>query len=344
MSNATREIGFGIIGAGAVSPLHAAAISNCPGARLVAVADLSEERARKLAGDAASYADYREMLARPDVDVVCVCVPSGMRLGVCVDAARAGKHILAEKPLEVTLERADAAIEACEAAGVKLAVIFQVRFMPGVQALRGAVELGQLGKLVMGDAYVKWHRTQEYYDSSDWRGTWEMDGGGVLMNQAIHHVDLLQWMMGPVESVFGRTATLVHERIEVEDTAVACFRFANGALGTIAACTSASKGVPARLEIRGETGTVILEEGKIALWDVEGVPQPEVESMDLGSGASDPSAITSLGHQAQINDLVQAINENRPPVVDGREARKAIEIIAGIYRSARDGAPVRLPL
>lgn len=343
MSNATREIGFGIIGAGSVSPLHAAAISNCPGARLVAVADVSEERARKLAGEAETYADYREMLKRPDVDVVCVCVPSGMRLPVCIDAARAGKHILAEKPLEVTLERADAVIAACDEAGVKLAVIFQLRFMPGVLALHSAVEMGQLAKLVMGDAYVKWYRTQEYYDSSDWRGTWEMDGGGVLMNQAIHHIDLLQWMMGPVESVFGQTATLVRERIEVEDTAAACVRFASGALGTIEACTSASKGVPARLEIRGERGTVILEDGQIALWEVEGVPQPEQEPMDLGSGASDPSAITSLGHQAQIDDLVQAINEDRPPVVDGHEARKAIEIIAAIYRSARAGAPVTLP-
>ncbi|MGC8863073.1 MAG: Gfo/Idh/MocA family protein, partial [Armatimonadota bacterium] len=230
------ELGFGIIGAGSVSPLHAAAIANCPGARLVAVADLCEERARALAPDAAIYTDYRRLLDRPDVDAVCLCVPSGMRLPIAIDAARAGKHILAEKPLEVTLERADAIIAACDQAGVKLAVIFQLRFMPAVRALRNAIETGALGRLVLGDTYVKWHRSQEYYDSSDWRGTWEMDGGGALMNQAIHHVDLLQWMMGPVESVFGRTATLVRERIQVEDTAAACLRFANGALGTVEAC------------------------------------------------------------------------------------------------------------
>jgi len=339
-----KELGFGIIGAGAVSRLHAAAVANCPGARLVAVADLCEERAKKLAPEAAAYADYRQLVERPDVDVVCLCVPSGMRLPIAIEAARAGKHILAEKPLEVTLERADSIIAACDEAGVRLAVIFQLRFMPGVRALRRAVESGALGKPVLGDAYVKWHRSQDYYDSSDWRGTWEMDGGGALMNQAIHHVDLLQWMMGPVESVFGRTATLVRERIQVEDTAAACLKFANGALGTIEACTSASTGVPARLEIRGEKGTVILEDGRIAFWDVEGMPQPEEERADFGSGASDPTAITSLGHQAQINDLVQAINQDRAPVVDGREARKAIEIIEAIYRSARTGSVVTLPL
>ncbi|MDH7602644.1 MAG: Gfo/Idh/MocA family oxidoreductase [Armatimonadota bacterium] len=340
----SETVVFGIIGAGSVSSLHAAAIRNCPEAHLAAVADVCEERARKLADGAEVYTDYRRLLERRDIDAVCVCVPSGMHMPVCIDAANAGKHVLVEKPLEVTLEKADAIINACDKASVKLGVIFQVRFLPGVQAAKEAVSTGQLGKLVMGDAYVKWHRSQDYYDSSDWRGTWEMDGGGALMNQAIHHVDLLQWMMGPVDSIFGYTDTLVRERIEVEDTAAACLRFVNGAVGTIEACTSAKNGVPARLEIRGELGTIVLEDGKIALWDIEGVPLPELDLVDLGSGASDPKAITSVGHQAQIQDLARAIKENRQPVVDGREARKAVEIVTAIYRSARTGAPVKLPL
>ncbi len=341
---ASETVVFGIIGAGTVSTLHASAIRNCSEARLAAVADLCEERARKLADGASTYTSYHSLLERPDIDVVCVCVPSGMHMSVCMDAAQAGKHVIVEKPLEVTLEKADAIINACDAAGVKLGVIFQLRFLPDVGAVKETVSSGTLGKLVMGDAYVKWHRSQDYYDSSDWRGTWQMDGGGVLMNQAIHHVDLLQWMMGPVDSVFGYTATLVRERIEVEDTAVACLRFTSGALGTIEACTSAKSGVPARLEIRGETGNIVLEDGKIVLWDVDNVSQPAFEPVDMGSGFSDPKAITSVGHQAQIRDMVRAIKENRPPAVDGHEARKAIEIITAIYRSARAGVPVKLPV
>jgi len=341
----TRELGFGIIGTGAIFPLHSTAIANCPGARLVAVADVSEERARKTGEEhgVAWYTDHRELLANPDVDIVCVCTPSGMRAPVCIDAARAGKHILAEKPLEVTLEKVDSIIEECDRSRVKLGVIFQIRFMSGVLALKRAVDEGRLGRLVMGDACVKWHRSQEYYDSSPWRGTWALDGG-VLMNQAIHHVDLLQWIMGPVESVFAHTDRLVRERIEVEDTAVACVRFANGALGVIEACTSASHGVPGRLEIRGEHGTVILEDGKVALWKVDGDIGEGSEPADLGSGAHDPMAITADGHQVQINDMADAVNQDRPPLIDGREARKAIEIIWAIYRSSGAGEKVALPL
>ncbi|MGQ9454247.1 MAG: Gfo/Idh/MocA family protein [Armatimonadota bacterium] len=339
----SETVKFGIIGAGSVSFLHAAAISKCTEAQLVAVADISEERAHRLAGEEVKiYTDYHHLLDEPDIDVVCVCVPSGMHMDVCIDAARAGKNVLVEKPLEITLERADRIIRACDEAKVKLGVIFQLRFMPGVLATKDAVESGKLGRLIMGDAYVKWHRPRDYYSSSNWRGTWEMDGGGTLMNQAIHHVDLLQWIMGPVDSLCGYTATLVHKIIQVEDTAAACLRFANGAIGTIEACTSAKQGLPARLEIRGELGTIILEDGKITLWDVEGTSKPAEEPTDFGSGASDPTAITSLGHQAQIEDMVRAIKNNRPPIVDGREARKAIEIVIAIYRSARTGEPIKL--
>lgn len=341
-----KELGFGIIGAGAISPLHIYAIDVCEGARLAAIADVSEERARTIGQtrDIAWYTDYREMLGNPEVDVVCILTPTGLRAPVCIDAARAGKHIIAEKPLEVTLEKVDSIIDECDKARVNLAVIFQVRFLPGVLAVHKAVAEGRLGKLILGGAYVKWHRSQDYYDSATWRGTWALDGGGALMNQAVHYVDLLQWTMGPVETITGHVDTLVKQRIEVEDTAVACLRFESGALGVIEACTSAKAGVPARLEIRGEKGTVAIEDGNVVIWDVEGDEGFAPETVDTGSGSTNPMAITAIGHEAQIRDMVEAINEGRPPIVDGREARKAIEIISGIYRSSNTGRPVKLPL
>ena len=341
-----KELGFGIIGAGAISPLHISAIEKCEGARLAGIADVSEERALAIGEEKRipSYTDYRDLLRNRDVDVVCILTPSGLRAPVCIDAARAGKHIIAEKPLEVTLERVDSIIGECDADGVKLAVIFQVRFLPGALAAHKAIAEGRLGRLVLGGAYAKWHRSQDYYDSATWRGTWALDGGGALMNQAIHYIDLLQWMMGPVETISGHADTLVRERIEVEDTAVASLKFASGALGVIEACTSAKAGQPARLEIRGDRGTIVLEDGNVVLWDVEGAGDFVPEKVDAGSGATNPMAISSLGHYAQISDMVDAINEDRPPVVDGREARKAIEIVSGIYESSRIGGSVRLPL
>lgn len=340
------ELGFGIVGAGAISPLHISAIKKCEGAHLVAISDVVEARARAVGEEhgIAWYTDYHKMFEDPNVHIICVCTPSGLRGQICIDAAHAGKHIVAEKPLEVTLEKIDAIIDACDGAKVKLAVIFQVRFLPGLLALKKAVDEGRLGKLIMGDAYIKWFRSQDYYDSTNWRGTWALDGGGALMNQGIHYVDLLQWMMGPVSCIYGHADTLIKKRIEVEDTAVACLRFQNGAMGVIEACTSAVRGMPARLEIRGENGTVIIEDGNIVLWDVDGETDRSHNAAHTGSGATDPMAITSIGHEAQIQDMVNAINENRSPLVDGREARKAIELITGIYKSSTTGLPVQLPL
>lgn len=341
-----RKLGFGIIGAGAICPLHIEAIEQCEGARLAGIADVSEGRARAVgeANQVQWYTDYKQLLANPDIDVVCVLTPSGLRAPVCVDAARAGKHVIAEKPLEVTLERVDSIIDECDRAGVKLAVIFQLRFLAGVQAVAKAVFEGRLGKPVLGDACVKWFRGQDYYDSATWRGTWALDGGGALMNQGIHYIDLLQWFMGPVQTVSGHIATLVRERIEVEDTAVACLTFEGGALGVIEACTSANIGRPARLELRGDRGTIVLEDGNVVFWDIQGEEPFSGQHVETGSGATNPMAITSVGHEAQISDMVDAINQSRPPVVDGREARKAIEIISAIYRSSEAGRIVKLPL
>lgn len=340
-----QEVGFGIVGAGMIAPIHIEAIEATRHARFVAIADPIEERAAKLGAEhnARWYSDHRRMLQDREIDVVCVCTPSGMRGQVAVDAARAGKHVLVEKPLETTLQKADAVIKACDDAGVMLAAVMQCRFLKGNADLKSDIIANRLGKLVLGDAQVKWHRPQSYYDSSSWRGTWKLDGGGALMNQGIHYVDLLQWFMGPVEIVTAHTATLTR-RIEVEDTAVAILKFANGALGTIAACTSTYPGTPARMEVRGERGTVIVESGQTIMRCIEGEPDSAASTAETVGGASDPSAIGMSGHQMQIADVVSAIRNGHPPMIDGREARKALEIILAIYESARIGGPVSLPL
>jgi predicted dehydrogenase len=268
-----------------------------------------------------------------------------------VAAARAGKHVVVEKPLEITLPRCDAIIDACDKAGVRLCTIFPSRFSAANRTLKAAIETGRFGKLTLGDTYVKWWRTQEYYDSGGWRGTWALDGGGALMNQAIHNVDLLQWLMGDVASVFAHTATLAHTRIEVEDTAVAVVRFKNGALGVIEAATSAFPGLLKRTEIHGDQGSARVEQDDILLWefrdklDLDAEIHAKMAAAGGGSkaGASDPRDISHEGHRKQLSDFLQAIDESRAPFVDGRDGRKSVEIIRAIYDSAKTGAAVTLP-
>src|SRR4051794_39206199 len=265
--------GFGIVGCGMIAEFHTKAIHEIPGARVVAAYSRSESNGAKIAGLAGGgcrvFDDLDAMLALPEIDVVCVCTPSGAHLEPGVKAARAGKHVVVEKPLEITLPRCDAIIRACDEAGVRLCTIFPSRFSRANLALKTAIDTGRFGRLTLGDTYVKWWRTQEYYDSGGWRGTWSLDGGGALMNQAIHNVDLLLWLMGDVESVQALTATLAHLRIEVEDTAVAALRFKNGALGVIEAATSAFPGLLKRTEIHGERGSARVEQDDITLWDFQ---------------------------------------------------------------------------
>lgn len=347
--------GFGIIGCGMIAEFHTRAIQEITGARVVAAFSRSEANGAKIAkmagGDCRVFDDLDAMLALPEIDVVCVCTPSGAHLEPSVKAARAGKHVVVEKPLEITLERCDAIIRACDEAGVRLCTIFPSRFSSANIALKSAIDAGRFGRLTLGDTYVKWWRTQEYYDSGGWRGTWALDGGGALMNQAIHNVDLLQWLMGDVDVIHAQTATLAHERIEVEDTAVATLRFKNGALGVIEAATSAFPGLLKRTEIHGDRGSARVEQDDITLWEFQlKVPSDQdiFASMSAHSGfkagASDPRGITHQGHRDQLADFLQSIDENRAPLVDGREGRKSVEIIRAIYRSARSGQAVQLPL
>jgi predicted dehydrogenase len=291
------------------------------------------------------------MLADPEVQIVTIGTPSGAHLEPAVAASRAGKHVIVEKPLEITLRRCDRIIDACRKHRVKLSTIFPSRFHESSIDIKRAIDGKRFGTLTMGDAYVKWFRSQEYYDSGAWRGTWELDGGGALMNQAIHSVDLLTWLMGPVVEIRAQTATLAHKRIAVEDTAVATLRFANGALGVIEATTAAYPGYLKKIEIHGSQGTAVMEEEDIKVWDFakkdrhdRAVLARMQESHSTGGGASDPSAIGHHGHAEQFRDVIRAIRKRGKPAIDGLEGRRSVEIILGIYKAAETGRPVRLPL
>jgi len=283
--------------------------------------------------------------------VVCVCVPSGRHAEVGVRAARACKHLVVEKPIDVTLAAADLLIEAAHAAGVVLTVISQHRFDPGLIELKRLLGDGALGRLVLAEASTKWYRTQGYYDSAAWRGTWAMDGGS-LMNQGVHYVDLLRWCMGPVTEVTAVCATQAH-RVEVEDTALAIVRFGSGAVGTILSSTAAFPGFPQRLEVTGTDGTVIVEDGRIIRrafgpQAAGGVPESGLSPGGPAPGgtapgaAAGPAAIDAASHAAQIADLLAAIDEGREPAVGGADGRDALEIVCAVYESARTGRIVTL--
>jgi predicted dehydrogenase len=268
-----------------------------------------------------------------------------------VAVARAGKHVIVEKPLDVTLKRCDAVIDAAAQAGVTLATIFPSRFHESAQLLKRAVDRGRFGRLTMGDAYVKWYRTQQYYDSGAWRGTWQFDGGGALMNQAIHSVDLLLWLMGPVAEVTAQAATLAHERIEVEDTITATLRFENGAIGVVEATTAAYPGMLKRVELHGSEGTAVLEEEDIKKWEFakptardKALLERMAGKTQTGGGAADPAAIGHHGHTAMFKDAVKAIQSGSKPLIDGPEGRRSVEVILAIYKAAESGRSVSLPL
>lgn len=336
--------GFGIVGTGVIAALHAAAIRTLPGARLAAVTDVVAGAAGAFAAarGGAAEPDLDALLARPDVDVVCVCVPSGLHAEIGVRAARAGKHLVVEKPVDVTLAAADRLIEAARTAGVALTVISQHRFDPGLTELKRLIDEGALGRLVLGEASTKWYRTQAYYDSADWRGTRAMDGGS-LMNQGVHYVDLLRWCMGPVTEVTAVCATQAHQ-VEAEDTALALVRFASGAVGTIMSTTAAYPGFPQRLEITGTGGTVIVQDGQITRRALTGQDDPDHDGgAEAGLGAAaDPAAIEVASHAAQLADLLAAVEEGREPAVGGQAGRDALEIICAVYESARTGRTVSL--
>jgi len=348
-----RKIGCAVVGLGAIGPTHVESIMNIENARLVAVCDQKEELAKKYADKtgAKCYTDFKDVLADPEIELVHICVPSGHHALLGIEAARAGKNVLVEKPIDITLEAADALIAACEEAGVVLSCISQHRFDDAMIAAHKALEDGRFGKITYGASYTKWYRSQAYYDSGDWRGTWELDGGGALMNQSVHYVDMLQYMCGPVDEVTAYCGTLSHD-IEVEDVATAILRFKSGALGALEGNTSAFPGFCTRLDVNGTDGSVIIEADKLREWRFR--DEGEGETGFYGSAGSKPLtddgpaagastvAVPAASHQRQIQDVVNAIIEGRQPLVTGRDARHPLAIILAVYESSRTGKAVKV--
>jgi len=344
------SFGFGIVGLGMIAGFQAQAIEALEGGRLVACCSRSKAKADVFASDHGGRA-YREIdsfLADPELDIVCICTPSGAHLEPALRAAQAGRHLVVEKPLEITLERCDRIIEACAKHGVTCAGVFPSRFSEAAGLVKKAVEAGRFGRLTVADARVKWFRSQEYYDKGGWRGTWRYDGGGALMNQSIHAVDLLGWFMGPVAEVQAFAGTLGHERIEVEDTAVAALRYESGAMGVIEGSTAVYPGFPKRIEISGTEGSAVLVEDALEKWEFlrAGEEDPRIRERyaapSASGGAAAAADISFEGHRRQFADLVHALETGGKPRVDGVEARKAVEIILAVYESAESGTSVRL--
>ncbi|MFC4304363.1 Gfo/Idh/MocA family protein [Cohnella boryungensis] len=348
------KIRFALIGCGAVASAHAKAISALPQAELVAVAGKSAERltafARAWGLDA--YSDYAEMLQRTDIDAVSICTPSGQHGEIAIRVAEAGKHALVEKPIEVLLAKAEEMIGAFRSRRLKLGVISQHRFDPDVVRLKGMLEAGVLGRPVLASASVHWYRNQAYYDSGQWRGTWAGDGGGVLINQGIHTVDLLQHLMGPVEEITAHAATMTH-RMETEDTATAVLKFAGGALGTFSCTTSAYPGYASRLEIIGTAGSAVLEgEALTQLYLNNGDgAAPVNEANSIGASLTEKGAVrggnpaAGMGGDAfteQYRDFVKAISEDVEPSVNGEAGRSALAFVLAAYRSAAAGCKVKV--
>ena len=338
---------FGIIGAGMIGEFHAQAIHAMSNGELVGVASRTPEGAENLAKkfSVRAYMSVTDMLADPEIDIVTIGTPSGAHFEPAMQAIEAGKHVIIEKPLEITTERIDTMTVAAKAKGVTLAAILNRRFHPGMDAFKKAVDKGRFGKLTSASAYVKWYRNQAYYDSAGWRGTWALDGGGALMNQSIHTIDALLYLTGPVKSVQANTACLAHTDIEVEDIAVAIIEFENGARGVIegSTCTWSRDGHPARVQLSGTEGSVFLADEAFEIWDFmneneedESVRSQFMKGAEAGLGANDPTAINFYQHQRNFEEVIHAIQERREPSTNSGEARKSVELIEAIYKSAQN--------
>lgn len=346
---------FGIIGCGVIGPTHADAIKGVDGAELTAVMDVLPEKAKAL-GERYGAKPFNSLAPFfKHVDAVCVAVPSGLHAQVGIKAAKAGKHVVCEKPIDVNLGNAQKLVGACREAGVTLTVISQHRFADDIRKVREAAQSGGMGELLIGEAHTPWYRTQAYYDSAAWRGTWKLDGGGCLMNQGVHYVDMIQWIMGGVKTVQAVARTATH-KIEVEDIAYALIEYKNGAVGLIHGSTSSYPGFAERLVVHGRFGSAILEGDRLKAWHVDpdaptdpspygrGVqkqPTPNLSIMDKeeagATGAADPTAIWGEQHRLQIEDFVQAVKDKRDPFITGEMAMEPLKVILAIYRSAKLG-------
>lgn len=339
-----------VIGTGVVGEWHVRLVPRIPNVTLVAVCDIAPEKATaildkyQLVG-VPVYADYREMLRKhPDLDVVHVCTPSGAHLAPVLAAFEAGKNVICEKPLEIQLDRIETMIAAAAAHRVRLAGIFQNRWSDANRAIKQAVDEGRFGRLAWAGCFTPWYRPDKYYEEGGWRGTWELDGGGAIMNQSVHAIDLLQWIVGPVKRVSAYTASRIHAGIKTEDTGSAALEFANGAFGTIMGTTAMFPGLPPRLEIGGENGTAISENGlKFFRFRDERPEDAELlarlalaRPKDTGGGASNRDVGLDF-HARNIMHILQCWEEGRDAETSGAEARKAVAIVLAMYESSRKG-------
>jgi len=339
------KIKYGIVGCGLIGNFHAQALAAIPDAELIGAYDSVPASVKNFGNKygAAAYGSYAELL-KSGVDAVCLCTPSGLHCPQALEAAAAGVNIVVEKPMAITVAEAESIIGACEKYGVVLTVISQLRFTEAVKKVKAAVMESKLGRMVVASVQMKYYRSPEYYGQSGWRGTWAFDGGGALMNQGIHGIDLLQYIAGPVKSVYGITRTL-SRGIEVEDTAVAALEFKSGAIGVIEATTSVYPGYSRILSFSGDKGTIILEEDRIKEWSVEneqappGAVTPDEAKMQ---SFNDPAAICLDYHIGQLADMTHAIKTGGRPSVDQYEGIKAVRIIRAVYESSESGAPVYL--
>jgi len=337
-------IRIGILGAGGISETHARAAVTIPGVEIAAVCGLNREKAAALGARTGSavYDDLSNFLSHRPMDIVAIGSPSGLHAEQAIAAVRHGLHVLVEKPLDINLARVDALIEESARAGVRVGVFFQDRLRPDVLRMKAIVDSGRLGTPVLASGRVKWHRPPEYYSHSRWRGTWALDGGGALMNQGIHTVDLLIWLFGPVTRVVARTATRLH-RIEVEDTAAAILEFQSGALGILEAGTSIYPGYSRRVEITGSEGTLILEHDRLAAIDLRTADGTASGAEGVGEAAvssQSPVVGDATAHRRVMEDFIRAVRAGSTPACDAREGRKSVEVVEAIYRAAREGGPV----
>ena len=355
---------FALVGCGTIAPTHAEALRALAGegAHLVACCDIVAEKAGALAGRfGLDVAQLDDLLADPTIDAVSICTPSGTHTDLGERALLAGKHVVVEKPMDITLDACDRLIAAQRASGKRLAVISQHRFDRASGEVKAALDAGTLGRMVYAEARVPWYRTQEYYDAGDWRGTWALDGGGALMNQGVHTADLLRWLGGPVETVYAQARTLAHERIEVEDVLAATLTFANGAIATLSAATALYPGFAVRLAFHGTEGSAIIEGDMLhtlttksgaagggqashahALQVAQGGTKAAAAQAGSLTAVSDPAAIWGEAHRAQLSDFIHCCRTGATPIVDGEEGRKAVALVLAIYESARTGQVVRL--
>jgi len=305
-------------------------VKETPGAELVAVCDINEEKARAVGEElkVEYYLDYQKILERDDIEVVMVMTPSGLHAPPAIDVANAGKNVVVTKPMEVTVEKCDRMIEAAEKSGVALLVDFGNRYRPEMQQVKAAIEAGIFGRLLFGEVALKWYRSQQYYERGGWRGTWAMDGGGSLANQTIHQIDVLLWFMGEVASVQGAYSVLNH-KIETEDIGMAQLVFKNGALGRILGTTTYPVSLPARVDVHGDKGGVTTAKGRI-------------EALHFPKGVEPPELPEPGGPANVVEDVIGVLREGKRPAVDGREGRRSVELLCAIYESARRGEQIEL--